>query len=209
MDGELPAQMGTNLGPHWRAALAGEVCTVEGASADGQRDYWLHFAPLRPHDGELVGVILVAQDVTARLRGALGAELLDAAARAVHAALGEDLVLVLEHSPAGGVIVRAEAGELASDLPDVRTAGVRRSIGVLRAIREPVLSHDLAAEPRFETPTLEAAGMLSLVAAPIGEGNDAFGTLLACSRRRGAFSEDDLGFLQSVAEMLMAAANLS
>jgi len=223
MDGEFPAQMGTNLGPHWRAALAGEACTVDSPSGDGQRDYWLHFAPLRPRDGEPVGAILVAQDVTARLRGeqiegrlgqesrvsALGAELLDAAARTVHAGLGEDLVLVLEHCPAGGVIVRAEAGDLAPDLPAVPTAGVRRSIGVLREMREPVLSHDLGAEPRFETPTLQAAGMLSLVAAPIGSGNDAFGTLLACSRRRGAFSEADLGLLQSVGDMLSHAANLS
>lgn len=209
MDGELPAQMATNLGPHWRAALAGEARTVDSVSGDGQRDYWLHFAPLRPRDGEPVGAILVAQEVTARQRGVLGAELLDAAARAVHAGLGEDLVLVLEHCSARGVIVRAEAGELASDLPPVPTAGVLRSIGVLRAMREPVLSHDLAAERRFETPTLQAAGMLSLVAAPIGSGNDAFGALLACSRHRAAFSDDDLGFLQSVGDMLSRAANLS
>ena len=161
--------MATNLGPHWRAALAGEARTVDSASEDGQRDYWLHFAPLRPRDGEPVGAILVAQEVTARQRGP-EPELLDAAARAVHAGLREDLVLVLEHCPTRGVIVRAEAGELASDLPAVPTARAQRSIGALRAMREPVLSHDLVAEPRFETSALQAAGMLSLVAARSARG---------------------------------------
>ena len=42
--------------------------TLDSASVDGRRDYWLHFAPLRARDGELVGAIMVAQDITERVR---------------------------------------------------------------------------------------------------------------------------------------------
>jgi PAS domain S-box-containing protein len=224
----IPAVAWSNLGRHWQAALAGEARTLDSASVDGRRDYWLHFAPLRSREGVLVGAILVAQDITARVRardqlearlgqqsmvGALGsralhgatvAELVDEAAGVVQAGLGADLVLVLEHT-ADGVLVRADAGGVTLDAPTRLDAALRRSLGVLRAAREPLLSHDLRAEPRFEAPRLEAAGMVSLVAAPIGSGADAFGGLLACSRKRAAFSEDDLGFVQSVGNILTAA----
>ena len=75
----------------------------------------------------------------------------------------------------------------------------------MRAAGQTLLSADLSAETTFEAPGLAAEGMLSLLAAPIGSGDTAFGELVACSRRRDAFSENDLAFVESVANLLMAA----
>ena len=75
----------------------------------------------------------------------------------------------------------------------------------MRAAGQTLLSADLSTETTFDAPGLAAEGMLSLVAAPIGSGATAFGELVACSRRRDAFSENDLAFVESVANLLMAA----
>ena len=119
----VPAPQWSVLGEHWVAALAGEPRTLDWASADDLRDYWLHFAPLRTKSGEIVGAISVAQDITERVRA-----------------------------------------------------------------REQV-------EQR----------LTQQVAAPVGWGATAFGSLVVCSRRPDAFSEDDLGFVESTANILMAA----
>ena len=123
----IPAPAWSALREHWSAAIAGQPRTLDWASADERRDYWLHFAPLRTKAGELVGAISVAQDITERVRArervehrltqqaavsALGSlalrnipfdELLEQAARTLHEGLGADLVLVLEHREDGGV----------------------------------------------------------------------------------------------------------
>jgi GAF domain/PAS fold len=215
----------TNLGPHWEAALAGDVRTLDRASLDGRRACCLYSAPLRARGDEVVGAIMVVQDITARerareelearlrqqsmvrelgswaLEGAPLSTLLDDAAMLLRAGLGADLTLVLEESPDGGPVVHARAGA-AYELP-MRPA--RRGIDVLRAAREPLLCRDLWAESRFETSTLKAAGMVSMVSAPIVAKPDGFGCLVACSAHEDAFVEADLGFAQSLANVLASA----
>jgi hypothetical protein len=56
----IPALGWSNVGRHWQAALSGEARTLDSASVDRRRDYWLHFAPLHARDGELVGVLFGA-----------------------------------------------------------------------------------------------------------------------------------------------------
>ena len=103
-----------------RRALArgadGRVAHGRQRSADGQRDYWLHFAPLQTKAG-VVGAIMIAQDISDRVRRARGdppiaspsrrrsapsarsrsgarplPELFEAAAQVLHGALASDVV---------------------------------------------------------------------------------------------------------------------
>lgn len=82
---------------------------------------------------------------------------------------------------------------------------LRRTVGLVRHSGETLLSDDLRSETHFRAPNLEAAGMRSLVAAPMGSGPGAFGALVASSRPAAAFSADDLGLVESIANVLMAA----
>lgn len=142
------------------------------------------------------------------LKGNPVAELLDEAARVLHGDVASDLVMVVETTPEGGLSVCASAGEdppLPPAPEPVSSPELRRAIGLVRDAGETLLSPDLSAETHFRAPGLLAAGMISLVAAPIGSGATAFGELVACSRQRGAFSEDDLAFVESIANVLMSA----
>jgi len=223
----IPAKAWARLGGHWTRALAGGACALDTRSTDGGGDYWLHFSPLRTADG-LGGAIMVAQDITDRVRGrdetahrltqqadvsALGslalrgrplAELFDEAARVLHETLASDMIMVLETTVDGGISVRASAGEVAPQPPEP-SANLRRSIGLMRDGGETLLSSDLRSETSFRAPGLEAAGMVSLMAAPIGSEAAAFGELVACSRQPEAFSGDDLAVVESIANLLMAA----
>jgi PAS domain S-box-containing protein len=225
----IPAAAWSGLGEHWIAAVAGEPRTVDWASVDQRRDYWLHFAPLRSKAGDLVGAVSVAQDITERVRArehverrltqqaavsvlgslALGGvpfdELLERAARALHDELGADIALVLEHREDGGFAVRASAGEAPPRSQKAASAELRRSAGLLRDGRETLLSHDLRSDTHLGATDLEAAGMRSLVAAPVGSGDAAFGSVVACSRRPSEFAVDDEGFVESIANVLMTA----
>jgi PAS domain S-box-containing protein len=221
----IPPSSWDRLGQHWGAALTGEAHTVDDESSDGHRDYWLHFSPLRTKAG-VVGAILIAQDISERVLGreemahrltqqaavsSLGTlalqgrnlpELFEAATRVIHGALASDVVMLLETSADGTISVRANAGEPAPPPPEP-SPDVRRKIGDMRAAGETLLTSDLA-ETTSRAPGLAAEGMISLVAAPVGAGPRAFGELVACSRRSGAFSEDDLAFVESIANVLMA-----
>ena len=224
----IPAKAWERVGPHWKAALKGESSTTDLESVDSQNEYWLHFAPLTTMS-DTIGAIVIAQDITDRVLGreelrrrlaqqavvsALGSltlrdrpveELLDEAARALHETLASDLIMVLETTAHGDISVRASSGEKSPTPPPVPSPGVRRTVGHMRAAGQTLLSSDLATETTFDAPGLAAEGMVSLVAAPIGSGDTAFGELVACSRRRNAFSENDLAFVESVANLLMAA----
>jgi PAS domain S-box-containing protein len=225
----IPAPAWARLGKHWIAGMAGEPHTLDWASADERRNYWLHFAPLRTKAGELVGAISVAQDITERVRArervehrltqqaavsALGSlalggipfdELLEQAARALHDELGADMAFVLEHREAGGFAVRASAGEAPPRAPETASAELRRSAGLLQDAGETLLSRDLRSDTQLGATGLEAAGMRSLVAAPVGSGDAAFGSLVACSHSPSVFAVDDEGFVESIANVLMTA----
>jgi hypothetical protein len=212
----------SNLGRHWEAALAGEGRTLDRASLDGRRARCLHYAPLRARDEKVVGAIMVAQDISERaelemrlrqqamvrelgswaLDGVALSTLLDDAAVLLWAGLDADLTFVLEYSPDGDAVVHARAGTASFELP---TPPARHVLDVLRDAREPLLCRDLWAESRFQSPTLKAAGMVSMVAAPIGTGRDGFGCLVACSAAEAAFVEADLGFAQSLSNVLASA----
>ena len=222
----IPAAAWARLGGHWAAALAGESRTLDFESIDGRHVYWLHFAPAGPAAHPL-GAVMVAQDITDRvrvrdqarhrlmqqaavsgigslaLRGRPVSELFGEAARVLHDTLASDLIMVVETNSDGEIMVRASAGEPPPQPPEP-SPELRGSVTRLRASGKTLLTPDLETETRFSSPGLAAEGFVSLVSAPIGKGETAFGELVACSRGRGAFSEDDLAFVESVANVLMA-----
>jgi PAS domain S-box-containing protein len=219
-----------SVGGYWRAALEGQAQTLERDSLDGRAAYWLHFAPLATTQG-VVGAIMVAQDITTRVRhheslerrlsqqlavsslGSLGLRemglmtILEAAANALRTELRADFAAVYEHTADGGAILRAVVGDTAP--PPPRSAapdpGMDSSL-LIRDSGEPMLSADIRTDARFASPRLQEMGMVSLVVAPIGVGDSAFGFVGACSGWEAAFSEDDLAFAQSVANVAHAAA---
>jgi two-component sensor histidine kinase len=68
---------------------------------------------------------------------------------------------------------------------------------------EPVLTNDLATEPRFRTPHLLAEhGIRSAINVLIRTNGHAFGVLEVDSTNRGEFSASDLAFLQTLANTL-------
>ncbi len=138
------------------------------------------------------------------LEGRPVAELLDEAARALYETLASDLIVVLERTADGAPSIRASAGEDFA-ISAVPSRELRRAFALLCDTGETLLSSDLPSETHFRAPALEAFGILSLVAAPTGSGAAAFGAVVAGSRRRAAFSTDDLAFVESIAHVLMAA----
>ena len=227
----MPEQAWARLREHWIAAVGGEPRTLDWESVDGLRDYWLHFAPLRTKAGRLVGAISVAQDITERVRArrrveirlaqqaavsALGTlavsgvaieTLLERAAQALNEQLEADMAIVVEHI-GDGFALRAGAGEpppaAAAETPETSEA-VLRSVALMRDAGQTLLSHDLLSDTHLGASTLAEAGMRSLVAAPVGSGDAAFGSLVACSHRPSVFTADDEGFVKSIANVLMAA----
>ena len=129
----IPAAAWARLGEHWDAALAGGSRTLDFESVDGRSVFWLHFAPAGPVERP-IGAVMVAQDITDRvrvrdqirhrltqqalvsglgslaLRGSPVAELLDEAARVLHETLASDVVMVVETTAEGEIMVRASAG---------------------------------------------------------------------------------------------------
>ena len=117
--------------------------TLDWASLDGTSDHWVRFSPLCTPDGEVVGAVMIAQDITERWRAhrklerqavqqAAIAELGSLALLAtptedlyaggprasLKQALHADVAAVLPYTGAGGLEIRAASGETAIAPPD-------------------------------------------------------------------------------------------
>lgn len=216
--------------PAWTGALTGTAATLDWASRDGTADYWLHFAPIQTHDGAIIGTTLIAQDVTERTRGrqqferqaiqqtaiaTLGKmalhgvppdELMQEAAAIVKATLGADIAAVLPYLETGGLDVRGVSGDGTPFPPRIRAPGASGLVmDHMRDADEPLLIDDLRVGD-LAAPVLQAAGMVSLAVAAIGPRAERYGLLGACSVTAGAFTHEDLDFLQAMANVLAEAA---
>ncbi|HEX9289559.1 MAG TPA: PAS domain S-box protein [Anaeromyxobacteraceae bacterium] len=208
-------------------ALPDGVSFDEFALLDG-RVLERYGAPRRGANGAVVGRTMFLRDVTVRRRAevelrerarqqetvaelgeiAMNAEdpqpLLTLAARLVASTLGLDLVQVLEASPAGDELT-IRAGNLeGAVLPD-RRVGRRGSLaGLVLDQQTPVVVSELATDPRFDSPVLRDMGIVSSAVVVVRGRDRPFGVLGAHARRHRAFTEDEIHFLETVANVIAA-----
>ena len=142
------------------------------------------------------------------LEGAVLATLLDEAVRLVPAILGCEFCKVMELLPSGkALFLRAGIGWKKGSVGSVQVATGRQSQeGFTLLSNAPVIVEDLRAEKRFRSPSLlfdrPVVSGLSVI---IHGRRQPYGVLAAHTTRRRRFTNDDVHFLQSLANVLAAA----
>jgi PAS domain S-box-containing protein len=134
--------------------------------------------------------------------------LMDEATTLVCRTLGVDYAKVDELLPGGQqVLVSAGAGLREGIVGSVTMPTGRGSpAGYALMIGQPVIVEDMAAETRFDVPAiLREHEVMSDITVVIDPGGNPFGALVAMSRNRRSFSEDDVSFMQAVANVLATA----
>ncbi len=209
-----------------RRALAGESFTATVRVRD--LTYDCRYAPLRNEKGEVTGVIGLATDISERKlveealrsrvrqqtavaelgqRGLAGLELeslMEEAVSLVAENLGVEFAKVLELLPEAEMLLRAGVGWREGYVGKARvSAGEESQAGYTLLSSEPVIVEDLRSERRFSGPPLllehdTVSGVSVIIPGP----QRPFGVLGAHTRRRRAFTHDDIHFLQAVANIL-------
>jgi PAS domain S-box-containing protein len=189
----------------------------------------LAYRPVPGPDGALLGVRGSIRDISqrkgmeasleARLRqqaavahlsemalgGAPLAHLLDEVAARAADTIGVEYSSIAELLPGGQeLLVRAGAGWREGIVGVLRLeAGSGSQSGYTLQSDEPVVVQDLAHETRFRPgPQLLTHGVVSSLTVIIQGRGGAFGTLGVFSRERRVFSQDDVHYLQAVANVL-------
>ncbi len=144
----------------------------------------------------------------AALVGTKLGDLLDQAAEEVVGILGVDYCEVLELVPGGErLLLRAGRGWEEGHVGGTTVGtGLESQAGYTLISRGPVVVEDLKTERRFEGPPLLVEhGVTSGVTAKIQGAGRVFGVLGAHTKKRRAFLEEEVLFLQEVADVLGAA----
>lgn len=130
--------------------------------------------------------------------------LVEAATEALGETLDVEVTSFLELAPKGDeLVLRAGRGWRASELGRMSVPTTSASsAGFALTTRRPVVSDDLRAEKRFEAPILREQGILSSVSVLVGQPERPIGVLGAHARETEAFSEDDVNFVEAVANVL-------
>jgi len=210
---------------HGRHASAWRLRRRDGAEFDAH----IHTVAVRDDDGRPTGMVAVYQDLSERLRliaqlerreaqqaavAALGeraleaedpAVLLQQAVDAVRVTLQVELASVFELVDDGRrLALTAGAGWRPGDAGATVAAGWADSQEGFTLIgREPVIVDDWATEKRFGRSELFARrGVAGAVTVVVQGRGGAHGVLAAHSTRAGAFTPDDVTFLQSMANVL-------
>lgn len=191
--------------------------------------------PLKNKSGKICGFIKVARDLTARqqmqeqlqarlrqqaavaqlghlaLSGVDTQELMDQTMVLVTETLGVELAKVLELLPGGKeMLLRAGIGWKPGKIGHAQVgAGTASQAGYALSSQTPIISDDLRHEKRFRVlDLLEEHGVHSSITVIIKghrNGGDPYGVLGACSLPLRKFSQDDVNFLQSIANVLATA----
>ena len=223
----LPVAAWEQLRPHWEAALLGASRTIDWTAPDGGRSYWVRFAPVFLPGADIAsGALMVAQDVTEKitaqrdlerrvlqqqavtrlgtmvLHGLAFADVATAAAAVLESTLGATTTAVLEEVPGEGLRLQAVAGEEMPPPPPAQPGQPPRIFDFVRDANQSLLIDELGADPLLRAPVLEGLGMRSLVVAPIASVSSRFGLVGAAGREPCAFSQQDLSFVQAIANLL-------
>jgi PAS domain S-box-containing protein len=134
--------------------------------------------------------------------------LMDDEVASVARTLGVEYVKIVELLPGGEeLLMRAGMGWEEGLVGSAReSAGLGSQAGYTLLVNEPVIVEDLSTETRFNPPPLvQERGGVSGMTVVIPGREEPFGVLGAHSRSRRTFSEDDVNFLQAVANVLATA----
>jgi signal transduction histidine kinase len=148
------------------------------------------------------------QQVVAELdRVALGdagiGELIDQVTGAAARTLGVRRVAVLALDPAGRkLVMRGLAPPMAEEFPHVLPAGEGSFAGYTLRLRRPVVVDDWQAETRFSPEIGRLLGLRSGACVVVGGPESPYGVLMAVSDHPSRFGEEDIGFLQSLANVV-------
>jgi signal transduction histidine kinase len=148
------------------------------------------------------------QQVVAELdRVALGdapvPELIEQVAGAAARTLGIRRVAVYELEPAGReLVLRGLAPAMDVALPVSLPAGEASFAGYTLRLRRPVVVEDWEAERRFSPEIGRSLGLRSGACVVVGGAEAPFGVLMAVADHVGRFGEEDIGFLQSLANVV-------
>ena len=183
-------------------------------------------------EGEVAGAVLVVRDISDRKRAeqeierrthqqAVVAELglralasddlqvlMDEVAASVAQTLGVEYSKIVELLPGGEeLLIRAGVGWREGLVGEAReSSGEGSEAGFTLHSEEPVIMEDLHTEERFaSTPLLEEHGVVSGMSVVIHGQEESFGALCAHSRSHRTFSEDDVNFMQAIANVLATA----
>lgn len=195
---------------------------------------WISAAqsPIFSPDGRYLGTIGMINDISERQRAkelvrirvnqqaavaglgqsAIGGKdlpaLLDEAAALAARNLNVEYSMILELLPPGdALLLRAGVGwrEGLVGAAQVK-AGADTQAGYVLAATRPVIVEDLATETRFSAcPVLREHGVVSGLSVIIAGPEQPFGVLGAHTARRQTFTQDDLNFLQAMANVLSGA----
>ena len=148
------------------------------------------------------------QQVVAELdRVALGdapvQELIEQVTGAAAGTLAVRRVAVYALDPAGRELaLRGLAPTLDEAFPHVLPAGEGSFGGYTLRLRRPVVVEDWQAETRFSPQIGRSVGLRSGACVVVGGAETPFGVLMAVADHPGRFGEEDIGFLQSLANVL-------
>jgi PAS domain S-box-containing protein len=209
-----------------------EASTDLGAHRLGQDRHWLSsYFPVKTEDGDVLGVGAVIMEITERkqaedmaaararqqadvadlgllaLAGAEVSALMQEAAVRIADTLAVDFVEVLELLPDGRLLLCDGVGWREGQVGSVTLSGGHGSQGGFTLEGAvPVIVEDLAAEWRFTpSPLLREHEVTSGVTVMIPGGDAAFGVLGAHAGERRRFTQDDVNYLQAVANVIAAA----
>jgi signal transduction histidine kinase len=129
-------------------------------------------------------------------------ELIEQVAGAAAATLGVRRVAAMELDPAGRQLVMRGLAPPTGEFPRVFPVGEGSFAGYTLRLRRPVVVHDWQAETRFAPQIGLAIGLRSGACVVIGGADAPFGVLMAVADAPGRFGEEDIGFLQSLANVL-------
>ncbi len=174
-------------------------------SRDAASEFWSAEEELRARvrQQEATGRLGLAALTGTDLSGLMGETV-----RAVAGVLGVEYCKILELMPDGATLLLRAGVGWREGLVGTATVGtnLRSQAGYALISPGPVVVEDLRTDNRFEDPDLlQEHGVVSGLSTTIHVGGRAYGVLSAHTRARRLFTEDEILFLQEVAEVLGAA----